>query len=278
MGIFLNMWILGHDPASPRTRALSVTGGWLATLLVASSLLAPPASAEGLAEAVRLFDEGNRFYLEGDYVAALSYYERAEATGFVSGALYFNTGSAHYRLDHVGQAIRYYERALRLMPRSAEVSHSLEVARGRTEDRLSQLPPPFWSEWWRLLVATLGARGLLMMGLALYLVGGGLVVHRAWSGDRRPWHRRTLAACLLAGILLAGAGLTASFQDAHRTRGVVLAREVSLHAAPDAAAPVEARVHEGLVFDVLRSQETWELIRLPNGVTGWVPSSATGSI
>lgn len=245
-----------------------------ATLLM--TLCVYPAAAEDLAEAVRMFDEGNLHYREGEYRAAVDTYSRAIDEGFVSGALLFNMGNAYYRLDEIGQAIRYYEKAADVIPESTELRHNLSIARGQIVDQFSQLPEPFWVASWQWIIRTIGSRALFAAGIIFYFGAAVTVAFRIRNGQT-PWLRRILTLTAVLALVFISSGFAASMEEQRARRAVVLADDVTLRETPDGAAS-GVEVHEGLIVDVTGVESEWIEIRLPNGVRGWIRTASLGVI
>lgn len=240
--------------------------------------LSPALVHADVAEAARLFDEGNAHYAVGNYTGALESYAGALNQGFGSAALFYNMGNAYYRTDELGEAIRAYERARRLAPDDPEILHNLAITRDRTVDHFSRLPVPYWQRAWDFVVRSVGTWGLFGIGLGFWLIAAMLIIQRTLTGTRNPWLRRALAV----SVVLGGVGLIAAFGasiDREMSRsGVVLASQTDLRAEPETASPVDLTVHEGAEVDILRHRDEWMLVRLPNGVRGWTSSSAIGEI
>ncbi|MEZ4702857.1 MAG: tetratricopeptide repeat protein [Rhodothermales bacterium] len=258
-------------------RRPNLTGFFLVALLAAATGFARPAGAQ-VSEAVLAFDQGNQLYRDGQYEQAIAAYQSAIDQGYASGALYFNMGNAYYRLDRIGQAIRYYEKSRRLTPESAELLHSLEIARGHTVDQFSHVPQPVWVAWWHSHITRTGGRGLLWGGLLLYFVAAGLFAGRILRGWRNPWLRRLRAVTTLAATVLLVAAFAASIQSTSERTAVVVATQTALRDAPLETSGTELTIHEGLVVDVLGNADAWAEVRLPNGTRGWVETSALADV
>lgn len=241
-------------------------------------LAIPSNTAAQLTEAVRHFDEGNRLYLSGDYTGARAAYQSAEQTGFAAGALFHNMGNAYYRLDEIGQAIRYYHRTLRLMPDDPRVRHNLQIAQTRIVDRFSAVPEPVWQRYWKALVSGIGASGFFFSGLFFYLTAAVLFAYRFLSGVPNEWLRRARAITTGAGIVLLVAAFAASLSAGIEREAVILHDQATVFETPVADAEPVIDVHEGLVVEILDTQATRSKIRLPNGVTGWIETSAMAEI
>jgi len=229
-------------------------------------------------ETLRLFDDGNRHYDNGEYGDAVKAYLRADSTGFRSAALYYNLGNAYYRLDEIGLAVLSYERALELDPDSRVARHGLRIVRARMMDQMSRLPTPIWVSTWRRVEAAVGLRGVVLAGLVLYLAACALVLYRILIGRHRVGVRRAAVVMFAVAIPLVIGGLTTSRYASTHPRCVVLDRTVSVRVAPSRDAESDVDIHEGLVVTTLESDSAWYRVRLPNGVTGWVEASALEKI
>lgn len=245
--------------------------------LLLGSFLALPARTQP--DATRqAFEEGNRHYEAGAWHEAVAAYEQVLQQGYESGTVHYHLGNAYFRLDRLGLAILHYEKALRLMPARREVHHNLEIARSRLPDQFPQLPVPWWTQVWHLLVQRLGAGVLFILGLLAYLVAVGLLAWRIRTHTRNPWHRRALALSALLGAVLLLAALAASVETATPRAGVLLAAEAALRETPDETAPAPLTLHEGVRLDLLRTAPEWWQVRLPNGTTGWLRAETIGTI
>ena len=241
------------------------------TCLVASTHAQVP-------EAVRLLDEGNRLYAEGAFGEALEAYEAALGQGVVSGALFHNMGNAYYRLDKFGQALRHYEKAHRILGDHPQLLHNLQTVSTQIGTPFSALPGPFWEAPWKKYVVRQGPMIFFGLGGMLYVIAAILFGHRIWTGIRAAWHRRALAISSSLALLLILVAFGVSLDAAGDHRAVVIVREAPLMGSPDAEAETEIAVPEGVIVDVLSTQEDWAEIRLPNGVTGFLPRLAVGRI
>ena len=272
--------IVAVDEAAASTRNVKTSGANKAAMLgLLTTLLFPcalPVQAQDIPEAVRHFDEGNRLFREGAHRDAVTSYRNALEAGYASGALYYNMGNAYFRLDEIGQAIRFYEKARRYMPESEELAHNLTIVRDRTTDSFSQLPAPFWRPAWNRLVRTLSPTGIFLFGLLGYGMASAALAMRI-RRTRSPWLRRAVLAGVVIAVFFVTSGFVASWEETHTVQAVMLADATDLTDRPDGS-PTELTVHEGAVVKVVTVRAAWSEVRLPNGVQGWVPTSAYGEI
>lgn len=88
-------------------------------------------------EAVRLFDEANSAYEEGQFEKAAEDYKALNAMqGIRSPALLYNLANALYKQGKLGEAILYYEAALILDPDFEPARKNLEKTLGETKRSL----------------------------------------------------------------------------------------------------------------------------------------------
>lgn len=268
-------WMTNRRQAPPTSIAL--------LLLVAFPLtcVAWPTRAQ-MPDVRAAFEEGNARYAERDYAEAVLAYERAEAAGYVSAALYHNLANAHVHLGQLGQAVCFYEKARRLAPDDPRVRHNLETVRGRLDDPLVAAPPApglvaaarHWPAGWSL--------GL---GLALTWLGVAALTAHAWprpAEDDAPhfggWLKATGGLLLVAGLLFAALGWAASYAEALDRRTVVVASDAALRPAPAADGTPVTVLPEGSVLRLRRRRARWAEVALPDGTTGWLDATAVADV
>jgi tetratricopeptide (TPR) repeat protein len=229
-------------------------------------------------ESVRLYEEGNRYYVLGEYEQARDAYEASVRTGYASGMLYYNLGNVYYRQDKIGPAVLNYEKARRLMPDDVRIQHNLQIVRSKIADQFTQVPEPYWQNWWQRIVRAIGINGLYIAGLALYLTAIVLIGYRILTSTRNPWHRRAVAGTLLLGALLLAMSYIASIEITNRREAVVLAEQVAVHQEPGPESLSELSIHEGVLLYVLNERDGWLQVRLPEGTIGWIDATTVAEV
>lgn len=236
-----------------------------------------PASVAQTPQTLQHFDEGNEYYAAGEFQQAIAAYEQALESGYASAEIYYNLGNAHYRLDELASAMLYYKRAEKLAPKSRELQHSILLTHGRLLDRFSRLPEPFWITVSQRIYSRTRIRPLTLLGLLMYIAGIVLIAYRMWYRTENEWIRRINSALLIIGLPLLLGGLLTSYKTAQNQSAVVMVSKTSLLDEPLndselAGGASELQIHAGLVVRVVKTQDEWSEIVLPNGVSGWVSS------
>jgi len=225
-----------------------------------------------------LYNQANALYREGGYEEAVAKYEEVVATGVRNGALYYNLGNACFRTRRIGKAILWYERALKLMPRDPDVRANLRFANMVKVDKDPPVEENPVVDALRDVqnFLTLDEQALLL-SVFVFLLFGSLVAILFTRSARSL----LLSISVALGALVIALGL--SFAVKLHTRelvetAIVLAPEVEARSGPGEEHTTILVLHEGTKVMVERNGEGWTLIRLANGVGGWIPSDVMETV
>jgi tetratricopeptide (TPR) repeat protein len=239
---------------------------WLVLVLV---LVVAPFS---LAQAGNM-EAPNAAYQRGDWQAAIDGYDALVADGLIHEDLYYNLGNANFRAGRYGHAIYNYERALRVQPGQADAEYNLELAREVVAtDRRSVLPGAERDAWWMRLALGFSISGITLT-LLLLNVGffAGLLALRFWVPGLVRTGLSVLVIFLGVATVASGALLAAQvYVYQHVQQGVVTGGAVTMREGPDTSLEERGQLHAGLRLRVLAEEPQWLLVRLANGVEGWV--------
>jgi tetratricopeptide (TPR) repeat protein len=221
----------------------------------------------------------NEAYKRGDYAAAIAGYEALVAQGIVHEDLYYNLGNANYRAGRYGHAIFNYERALRVAPGQEDSRYNRMVVREAVAaDGRSLLHGAEKDPWWvrfSLDFSITATTLALLVGNLLFFTA--LVVLRFLL----PGLVRTalVVLCVFLGVSTAASGLLLAghtYANENLHNGIVTADLAIMREGPDSSLEERGQLHPGLRVTLLASEPEWLLIRLANGVEGWVPRSSIG--
>jgi tetratricopeptide (TPR) repeat protein len=231
---------------------------------------APPTGAE------EGFVQGNRFYEEGDFAAAVRAYESVLQLGVTSPELEFNLGNAHLKAEEIGPAVLHYRRALKINPTYESALTNINYARSLTQD----LKPEERSEsrlaWiGELRLGPSVAAALLFFAFTGFVAVAGLRL-RIWR--ERAW-TAVFQAVLGAIVLLLGGALLFEWSVLEgRDEGVVMVSEVDVRAGPGDTYTVSFRLHEGTEVEILRHSSGWQEVKVSDRLQGWVPEDIVSEI
>ena len=246
-----------------------------ALLVLAVFLPIFPADAVAQSIAAGLYNEANTHYRRGEYVEAHEKYGQIAASGLRNAALFYNLGNASFKLERIGEAILWYERALRLAPRDGDIAANLQFANLVKQDRDEAVDG-------NVVVAALGQayrmpalNELSLAVSAALLAVTVLLIWRLRLPDKVRVAWTVATALATTGLVVAGLFLFSRVFDAAGDEEAILtAASEAARSAPDAQETVVFVIHEGTKVAVHREEKGWVLIRLRNGLGGWVPRAS----
>lgn len=235
-----------------------------------------------------LLAEGNALFRQGNDLAATDpagakeLYQKAilrferivEEGGVHNGKLYYNLGNAYFLSGDIGRAVLYYGRAKRYLPNDANLLQNLAYVRSQRADRIDEqqktrvLKTLFF--WHYDLSGHTRTLLFIPFFLALWLCAGLRLFLR------RPALNTAIGICAVASILLFGSLAVDAAAQARDASGVILAPEITARKgnAETYQPSFEEPLHAGTEFVLVESRGEWCNIRLHDGRTCWVPSTA----
>jgi tetratricopeptide (TPR) repeat protein len=222
-----------------------------------------------------IFERGNRAYDDERFDEAAESYRTLLEYQIEDPRVEYNLGNTEFRRGNLGQAILHYERAKRLDPTDPDILDNLRFARSHRLDRVPEPERPAAFEWLVGLQDRLGPDRLAWLAVAvLWLVCASVAFGLSRAGRWNAGYGWLLAALVLVIVLL-GASWYATYERLEgRSTAVVVQRVVEVLAGPGKNNATLATVHEGLAVEIWGQRSEWIQVRMPNGVSGWVPKGA----
>lgn len=237
-------------------------------------LLATAVSGTMAETAEEIFSRGNEAYGEGRYAEALRAYESLLLYRVKDPRLEYNLAGTLFRLDRLGESILHYERARLLAPNDVEIRDNLDYARSFCTVRVEPESLHVLIAWGLGLQNDLGPNlhGWLALGLWWTIVG--IIV--AGFGKRSGWHAAlgwSMVILLLALLLVSLSWYFTWDRLVATERGVILGTTVEALGGPGRNNATIFTVYEGLTVELRDERNGWSQVSLPNGLSGWLPSS-----
>lgn len=222
-----------------------------------------------------LFEQGNKYYNDGNYEEAIAKYESVLDNGKHSAELYFNLGNAHYKLNHIAPSIYYYEKALLLKPNDQEIKNNISFARNMTIDAVESIPEVGFSKFVNNISKNMSFEqwGITSIGLVVLFVILFLTYYFSYSsGQKRLAFIGSVASLIFTIVALGFAfhnyGLMKNDHPA-----IVFAEEAQVKSEPNLRSNEAFVLHEGTKVQVLDTVNNWKKIKLADGKTGWIPQN-----
>lgn len=203
----------------------------------------------------------------GKYDEAMAAYREAVEAGANSADLQFNLGTSALRAGRRGEAILAFERALRLDPDDADAAFNLAEASKGNIDKIvgAREEAP--------LLERLGARVPASVG-HLFVASWWIALAALFLRSRVPRHATLLAFAgglsLLVATVSGALAWSCAYHRSTSRHAIVVAASTAVREGPAADFKAAFEIHEGLKVRVVRRENDFVRVRLPNGVEGWV--------
>ena len=224
--------------------------------------------------AQQLFSDANAAYLSGDLARSIASYEALVAEGLTSAELETNLGAAYLRQGRRGLAALHFQRALFLDPGDDDARADLiEVRRGNV-DKLEGESEEGGTETLARVLAPLPGGTAAALLVAFWCIAWILLALRLYKPEL-PWIG--VATGIAFAVALLAAATTWGAATGRRMalqRAVVVAQAIPAREGPAEKSVSHFEVHEGTTVRVEDQEGDYRRVKLANGLTGWVPSSA----
>jgi tetratricopeptide (TPR) repeat protein len=240
---------------------------WVKWILAFYLLTLLPFSASAVTKA-----EADSAYAKGAYQQAITDYEALLKQG-ASAELYYNLGNAYYRTENITKAVLNYERALMLSPGDRDIRFNLQIARGKTIDKIVPESEMFFITWYYALVNLMSVDAWARLAIiSLALVIGLLLVYLFAN---RIWLRKVgffSGLLMLAVFVLSNLFAWQQKQNLLFRKGaIVMAPSVVVKSTPAKNGTDLFILHEGTKVTVTDdSMKDWREVRVADGKQGWV--------
>jgi tetratricopeptide (TPR) repeat protein len=215
------------------------------------------------------------------YRMALYRYERILLEeGVQNGALYYNIANTYFRIGDLGRAILNYRRAQLFSPADPNLRHNLRYARSRRIDQIQDQQASsivrilfFWH--YLLSVRTRVYLFVILFGMVCIAASVYLFRREALPGRRGRDFRTAITAGAAAAVLLLGSMTANEIRLRTMSDGVILEQVMARKGDGKAYQPSFIDpLHPGTEIKVLEERVGWYRIRIADGRTAWIPSSA----
>lgn len=225
------------------------------------------------------YNEANALYRAGDFAEARRIYLEVASAGVGDARLFYNLGNSCFKSGLLGEAILWYERARRLALDDEDIEANLRFANLVKKDRE---PVVESNALTRFITAVYLWPSLDLLSLLFAVALFGLFI----LGVRRLVRGTRSSLLWLAGVVLcAGFGVffvawlvTRFYQESGDNEAIVTAVQVLARSGPDEEQTEVFTAHEGTKVRLVRNEGAWVLVRLDNGLGGWVRGKAVERI
>ena len=219
-----------------------------------------------------IHQEAINSYNEKDYQTALEKFSLIENEGIVNSDLYYNIGNCYFRINEIGRAILYFKKALKVRSDHQSARRNLEYALTFTKDKQNSesesVIRSFWLKAFDSFSINLLAIITLIIFIMIIMLISMMIIHYKNREKTIPIFLTTIFIFLFSVFLIIS---ILKWQEFHKTNeGVLLSTSAIGYSGPGEDFTRVFTIHEGMIFTIERSEENWSLIKLENGLGGWI--------
>ncbi len=224
------------------------------------------------------FEKANQAYASEQYDSAAFYYEKIVESGVSNSAVFYNLGNTCFRQKKLGLARFYFEKAAKLDPQDPDIISNIRYIKANIIDKVPEQERGFLENLlWHLhiffpLKIQLWITFALLLSISLLLS-----LSLYFSGNSRLW---LIYLSVLLSLVLCLTGISASVKiyELEKISYAILLTPSSEARNEPEGSKVLFTAHEGTKFRIRKTNGSWSLISLPNGVSGWIETKNLGKI
>ena len=218
------------------------------------------------------FKKGVDFYKTDKVDKALDAFLSIEKAGIINADVFYNTANCYYRLGKMGMAILYYKKALKVKPDFVKAKKNLEFAMSLTKDK-QDIPKASPVE--EFLKGIFNKISINVFALISLLLFAAIILIIVLLIMRYRGREKTVPIFLLVLFLFIFAFFIVlsyvKWSNYHSDKNAVLISDSAIgFSGPGESYTRVFTIHEGLCFTVEQTQGEWSLIKLYNGLGGWI--------
>lgn len=207
-----------------------------------------------------------------DYSKALDRFKSIENEGIISADLFYNIGNCYFRLNEVGRSILYFKKALKVKSNHEAARRNLKYSLTFTKDKQGSgsedVIKSFWEKAFEALsINLLALISIIIFSLIILLIV--LMIIRYHNREKTVPAFITVVLTVFLVLFLVLSFL--KWKEYHNEDEAVLLSSSAIgYSGPSEDFTRVFTIHEGMIFQVEREESGWCLIKLANGLGGWI--------
>ncbi|RLC48999.1 MAG: hypothetical protein DRH57_01020 [Candidatus Cloacimonadota bacterium] len=224
--------------------------------------------------------EANELYKEQKYEQARDIYLQLVQKDVKNSKLFFNLGNTYFKLQKYGKARLYYEKARKLSPNDKDILYNIQFIKQYLTDKVPEEEDSFILKVLKKINNFFGINLVLWVILGLFIILSVqlifLILCRREKDVQLQKFLLSITAVIFMFSLFYGIVKLSYFQK--NEFGVIISDTIDGYSGPGTDYKKTFTIHEGLKVSIEEEQDNWYLIKLPNGIGGWIEKSHLGKI
>jgi len=194
-----------------------------------------------------------------------------------SAEIYYNLGCAYYRVDSMAKSVLWLERASLLDPGDEDIRFNLDLARGKTIDKIIPQHEFVLVTFFRQIINMMNLDSWAITCIVLFFLS--LLAFSQFFFSNKIILRKIFffSAITLAILTIFGnvCAYQQKIQNANHNHGIIMSPAITVKSTPAESGNDLFVIHEGTNIEVLDSSlKDWCEIKIADGKLGWIPKSA----
>ncbi|OFZ19367.1 MAG: hypothetical protein A2Z20_01915 [Bdellovibrionales bacterium RBG_16_40_8] len=226
------------------------------------------------------YQEGIRLMQDEKYAEAATVFEKEFKSGKNFATLFFNWGLSAYKLQKRGLALALWRRALYIEPSLSASRQAISFISTELSRESSAEEQGGWYYFRASILDRASLNTFLFFSWLPFIVSGFLLIRYFGAKRNALKSEQLLPKFPVTGVICAAVFIVSFFLTAAKAwsltepRATIINTSVSLRTGPSLEDNSIFDLMEGLDVTIRQAQNSWALITLNSGVSGWVPTSA----
>ncbi|KQC06354.1 MAG: hypothetical protein APR54_07245 [Candidatus Cloacimonas sp. SDB] len=219
-----------------------------------------------------IFQDAVTAFENKEYETSLNLFLSIENENIQNPDLFYNIGNCYFRLNKFGKAILYYKRALKFDPTHKSSKRNLEFVLTFTQDKQLEDEPDLISSLWLKLRNSVSLNMAAVIVLCLFIINFiliMLIITKFRNRDKTSLVF-TLTIALIFLMFFSAVSLLKWKNFTSDTEAVLISPSAIGYSGPGEEFTRVFTIHEGMIFEIEKTETDWSLIKLPNGLGGWI--------
>ncbi|MDP8220048.1 MAG: tetratricopeptide repeat protein [Candidatus Stygibacter frigidus] len=243
-------------------------------IIISLFILISPVIAENTDMITKTLDEAIDAYHNKDYDTALSSFLYLENNNVVNADLYYNIANCYFRQSQIGKAIIYYKKALKVDPAHTAANSNLKFILTLTKDKIDSSDNGALSQFLLRIYHSFDLNKAALFTAILFFILILLLILMQTVFQHRDKSLPVFLIFLVLILLVISATVSyIKYQNFHSARDAVVTSQTAIgYSGPGTEYTRVFTIHEGMICHIEETNDNWLLIKLPNGIGGWIES------
>ncbi|MCF7912647.1 MAG: tetratricopeptide repeat protein [Candidatus Cloacimonetes bacterium] len=220
-------------------------------------------------------DQAITAYHNKDYDTALTHFLYLENNNIINADLFYNIANCYFRQSQIGKAILYYKKALKVDPAHQAAASNLKFILTLTKDKIDTPENGALSRFLLRLYHSFDLNKAALFTAVLFFILIILLILLQTVFQNRDKSLPIFLIFLVVILLVISATISyLKYQNFHSASdAVVIAQTAIGYSGPGVEYTRVFTIHEGMICQIENTNDDWMLIKLPNGIGGWVQTN-----